>query len=505
MNKAFARLSTGMKMLLILSVALLPLGLVALFASIESAQINRFHRETEARMFASTTARRLDRTIGAVALRLRGGLARGEANCDALADSLAVAARDDVPVALFDKEGKPVCSHGFVHPLPPIARATGIQEQLIARPGTLRISASGPGGSIAVAELGIDTLRAIMQTGNRNGRLGIALIEGDTRIRVLNPKEDRPLEQQLIATAPLGNGRLLVEAAMNAPPITPIEVLMVLLPVLMWIAAAAIGWIVVERLLLSPLSQMQRAIDSYQPGDGPLRLPRLTTPAQEIRALGQAFVNVASDLASHEAELEQGLARQTRLTREVHHRVKNNLQVVSSLINLHARGSTDPAVTAAYASIQRRVDALAVVHRNHYAELEENRGVGLRALIGELASNLRATAPPEAAHMSITLDIMPAFTTQDVAVPVAFLLTEVVELVMNCDPGGRTAIALNPSPTAGKAVLTVDAPSLTAEACAHHPTMDRFRRIIEGLARQLRGKLSHDEQAGRFSIEIAIV
>jgi two-component sensor histidine kinase len=122
-----------------------------------------------------------------------------------------------------------------------------------------------------------------------------------------------------------------------------------------------------------------------------------------------------------------------RLTREVHHRVKNNLQVVASLIALHARGSTGD-VAAAYASIQRRVDALAVVHRNHYAELEENRGVALRSLIGELTSNLRATAPAEASHFHIMLDMAVAHVSQDVAVPVAFLITEMVELLMTAVP-----------------------------------------------------------------------
>jgi two-component system, sensor histidine kinase PdtaS len=83
--------------------------------------------------------------------------------------------------------------------------------------------------------------------------------------------------------------------------------------------------------------------------------------------------------------------------REVHHRVKNNLQVVASLLNLHARGAKTEDASAAYASIQRRVDALAVVHRNHYAELEENRGVALKPLISELGANLRANAPAGAA------------------------------------------------------------------------------------------------------------
>jgi len=298
---------------------------------------------------------------------------------------------------------------------------------------------------------------------------------------------------------------MALEMVVRTNPITALEMLMVLLPLLMWAAAAIIGWLVVERLLLSPLAQLQRSITSYRAGDGPLVLAQITTPAQEIRKLGEAFRKVTNDLASHEAELEQGLTRQTRLTREVHHRVKNNLQVVSSLINLHARGVADNAVAEAYASIQRRVDALAIVHRNHYAELEENRGVSLRALVGELAGNLRATAPAQAARMAITINMMPASATQDVAVPIAFLITEIVELVTSCAPATSVAISLRPGTAPNRALFTIEAPGLDAEACLAYPTMDRFRRIIQGLARQLRSTLDHEEGSGRYQVEIAIV
>src|SRR3546814_3602585 len=64
-------------------------------------------------------------------------------------------------------------------------------------------------------------------------------------------------------------------------------------------------------------------------------------PSQEIRELGEAFRTISRTVALHEADLAEGLIRQTKLTREVHHRVKNNLQVISSLINFHARGARD--------------------------------------------------------------------------------------------------------------------------------------------------------------------
>jgi len=271
----------------------------------------------------------------------------------------------------------------------------------------------------------------------------------------------------------------------------------------MWAAAAGIGWVVVDQLLLRPLAQLQRAVAEYR-GDGPFELPRLTTPSQEIRALGEAFQVSAAQLIRREEELEAGLRHQVRLTREVHHRVKNNLQVVASLINLHSRG-TKGEVAAAYASIQRRVDALAVVHRNHFAELEENRGVALRSLIAELTANLRGTAPAAASHMTITLDMIPAYITQDVAVPVAFLVTEIVELVMESDPTGGVAISLAPADVPDRALLTIEAAGLAIDDRRDDPARDRFERIILGFSRQLRSQLDHHKDTGRYAIAIPIV
>src|SRR3546814_20518295 len=75
----------------------------------------------------------------------------------------------------------------------------------------------------------------------------------------------------------------------------------------------------------------------------------------------------------------------------------------------------------AYISIQRRVDALSVVHRNHYAELEVHPGIGVRSLISELSVSLRGSMPEDAPNVAIHVQSDHLFVSQDVAVPVAFL------------------------------------------------------------------------------------
>ncbi|MDQ3140470.1 MAG: histidine kinase, partial [Pseudomonadota bacterium] len=156
-----------------------------------------------------------------------------------------------------------------------------------------------------------------------------------------------------------------------------------------------------------------------------------------------------------------------------------------------------------YASIQRRVDALAVVHRNHFAELEENRGVALRSLISELAANLRATAPPSASNMMIRLDIEPYYATQDVAVSIAFLVTEIVEFVMLC---GANPVTISLTGKEDRvACLAVESESLKAGVDCDALLSERFNRIVTGLSRQLRSAIDRDEDNGRYRLDIQVV
>jgi two-component sensor histidine kinase len=277
-----------------------------------------------------------------------------------------------------------------------------------------------------------------------------------------------------------------------------------LLPLLMWVAAAGIAWFVVDRLLLRPLRQLRASVAAYTPGEV-IDSHATSLPAQEIRELGETFRTISQTVATHEAGLEEGLRRQTKLTREVHHRVKNNLQVIASLIAFHARSARSADATAAYASIQRRVDALAVVHRHHFAELEEHRGLNMRTMIGELASNIRATASERAQAVGITLDVDAFLVNQDVAVAVAFLVTEIVELAAGCDGAAQIRVSLKPGAPPDRAVLRVVSRALVDGDTLRDLATHRYGRVIEGLSRQLRSKLHHDPLAGAYEIAIAVL
>jgi len=145
-----------------------------------------------------------------------------------------------------------------------------------------------------------------------------------------------------------------------------------------------------------------------------------------------------------------------------------------------------------------------VVHRNHFAELEENRGLNLRTMLGELSSNIRATASSRSHGLGITLDVDPYLVNQDVAVAVAFLATETIELAMSCDPAAQIRVSIKPGDDPNRAVLRVISRALI-ESDALREASQRYGRVMEGLSRQLRSALHHDPLVGAYEIAFAVI
>ena len=508
----FAGLSTGLKMLLILSLFLVPLGLVAIVASVNSAQQKNLEREEETLARLKIKAERVSDAFSRSILTISTAAAavsrapREGGICETVLARLeqgTVRAR----YALYAVGGLRCSSAGFSPPPSPFPADRARTIARIADDGeAVRLYVFGAGGVLeGVAEYSRPTLSDLTYIPGTSRNFDLDLIDGPRRMVLRDAYEGGALRHRVSGTEWIAERQLALSIELSALPIGLADILLILLPVLMWILAAGIGWLITERLLLRPLVRMQRAVAAYQPGDRELDLPQLATPAREIRELGEAFDRVVRTVARHEEELEAAVERQRRLVREVHHRVKNNLQVVASLLNIHARGAQSDEVAAAYASIQRRVDALAVVHRNHYAELEENRGVAMKALISELAANLRATAPPAASAMVIRLDLEPYYATQDVAVSVAFLVTEVVEYAMLSGAEPVSISLTGEMAPAGSAMLSLESDSLRPDAGADETLSARFERIVTGLSRQLRSTIDQDSEAGRYSLAIAVV
>ena len=506
------RWPTGAKLLFILSVALLPLAVIAVFATLRITQI----ADTEARAGLRVAAAESSR---AIAIELIGDMTalraavdaievdpRDAPSCARVQGVFAQQAGRGTRFAIFDRRGHLLCGSGFAgaHEVARTAREMAVAARIVPERGLL-LGVAGRTRRVTAAALFPTTFLA--ETSRPSGftrAYEATLLRDGAALELQTLRRETAFERREYSQTDLGIGELRLAMEVRTAPITSPLVIALLLPLVMWVAAAGIAWSVVDRLLVRPLRQLRAHVAAFTPGEETDEAIVRSLPAQELRELGDTFRALTRTVAIHEAGLAEGLVRQTKLTREVHHRVKNNLQVISSLINLHSRGAKTPEAAQAYSSIQRRVDALAVVHRNHFAEMEDNRGLGLRPVLGELASNIRATAP-ESTQLRIQLDVDPYLVTQDVAVAVAFIITELIELALTCDPSAQLRVSVKGSSDPTRATMRVSSRALVESPALRDGLAARFGRVIEGLSRQLRAPMHHDPLAGAYEITVAIL
>lgn len=499
----FARLPTAAKLLLILTAVLLPIGIALTIlgeSGIRQANSALLQRsQDQSRMAASAVQSLIARNALALRIAANGALSGGtEDACGRARRSLTIAPAVSQNFELEDANGKPLCTNGSVGD-------TGALP--LVSPGDIDLRLAPVGGAVALrvgvingmatALVPAQDLRAVA-LGTDSDVEALVLHDSDRELPVIDPPSERAPNSH-VTDWRIGKGNLHARITTSDRRLTTIDRLVLLLPVLMWIAAALITWLLVSRLLVRPLKRLERAVLDYEPG-GTLDLPRKVGPSEEIQELRDAFARAVARVDESDAEMASALEVQRRLVREVHHRVKNNLQVVASLLNIHGRSATAPEARSAYAGISRRVGALSIVHRNHFAEMEENRGISMRPLITELAAELRAGAPEAARSLRIDLDIEAVNTTQDVAVAIAFLITEIVEFSMlNC-PTDPIEISLRRTSEL-TARLTLSSRVLVPEE-DEAPEKAQFERIVAGLAKQLRSPL--DRKLGSYSVDLPI-
>ena len=371
--------------------------------------------------------------------------------------------------------------------------------------GILIRSSSSDGKVLAATLYREDFLRNIVRPlasdGGRNFKL-----QQDGRTLSLGDYPVTSLGQIFEATAPIGDTGISLTTALPDKTETTSQILALLAPMAMWLAAVLMGWIVVRWLLIQPLVALRQAIGNYEPGRKLVAPKTSFYSSPEIAELGTAFEIMSEQVISHGDEMRRALDSQTKLTREVHHRVKNNLQIISSLINLHARASGDTQAKAAYLSIQRRVDALAVVQRNHYAELEESKGVSAPQLITEIASSLKASMPAGAERFVIQVDCDPVCLHQDVAAPVAFLVAELAdEAISRADTASMRITLIADSSAPGHASLVIASDAFLTSSRIRENASPLVERVLTGLSRQLRAPLEYDGMAGEYRISLKVV
>lgn len=218
-----------------------------------------------------------------------------------------------------------------------------------------------------------------------------------------------------------------------------------------------------------------------------------------------------AEIERQRAEVEAALVRTERLLgerevllREVHHRVKNNLQVVASLVNLQSDAVADDEARAALRQMRARVEAMALVHRRLYGG-DDLRTVDAADYLGDLARLLGGTYAWVGAELDAELDSVAL--DADTAVPLGLATAELVANAFEhgvSAGGGRVRLSLTRVP-GGRLVLAVedDGPGLPPGTAAP-PDGSLGLQLASDLALQLGGRLEMGRSQALGGARLAI-
>ena len=154
-------------------------------------------------------------------------------------------------------------------------------------------------------------------------------------------------------------------------------------------------------------------------------------------------------LREGEERLRASLAEKEVLLKEIHHRVKNNMQVISSLVALQAERLPDAAMRAVLQDVTHRVRSMALVHEKLYQSADMAR-VEFAEYARSLLSYLWRAHGSAASGVRLVLDLEPAPLSVNTAVPCGLILNELVsnslKHAFSGRPGGEVAVSLRCGP-----------------------------------------------------------
>jgi two-component sensor histidine kinase len=244
---------------------------------------------------------------------------------------------------------------------------------------------------------------------------------GDGRNRLAT--EARDGRDMLYAIAPLLNGQLWVVAG------TPKQALYddvfnnaalpISAPMLMLMIAVFVAYIGVDRLVVRHIIHLTRITRAYGQGRLGLR-PRMPSAPAELAMLGAQLADMADRLETREDALRKSARDNRLLLLEVYHRVKNNLQLIASLLQLEARRAAADGERRLLQSLQSRIFSLSLVHERLYSD-DMLSAIHLAGLLQRIAESIAAAST---VRVSLNCEMDTVIETPDRATPVALWLNE---------------------------------------------------------------------------------
>lgn len=276
----------------------------------------------------------------------------------------------------------------------------------------------------------------------------------------------------------------------------------IFIPLLAWLFGFIAIWFSADKLILSHLRKLRRATIGFAKGDNTRRVGELKNSPQSIYALGQNFDLMADRISEREDALKDSLVEKETLLREIHHRVKNNLQIIISLLNMQERKLRDPAALSAINDTRSRINAISLVHRGLY-ESEDLRYVNMQTFLDRLIPELSLALGTNDIGIRVTAQADCDVLEADTATPLALFIVEALtnSVKHGVNQGGEVLILIAQTGTELN-VLVQDTPDIPPEIRAVNETTGMGMKLIRGFARQLGGTMEREASPQGYRVSL---
>ncbi len=280
-------------------------------------------------------------------------------------------------------------------------------------------------------------------------------------------------------------------------------------PLLVWVAASFLAGRATEQIIIEPLNKVRQAIRRYIAGDDSARVEYDPQATEEVQAVATKFNTMADTIQARDDALRAALDHQKALVREVNHRVRNNLQVMNSLLSLQSRRAKTAEQEAIFLDVQRRLNALGIVHAALY-QGDDFRAVDLGVLLKDLCLSTERHLSTEWGRPVLSMQCRePIYALPDAALTLAFLVTELIaETTTRLSPEGLPATQIDfelaERPGRG-AILTMKVDQPVLEGLMENRPDEGHINLFRGLIRQLRAHMDVDEPGCVVTVSLPIL
>lgn len=306
-------------------------------------------------------------------------------------------------------------------------------------------------------------------------------------------------ESWIYASAPLYDGQLFVfyaEPQNMAFSISREQFrYSLLLPLSAILLTCLALWLSLDRFVIRWLRRAGRRVRQMAEGDYRLEPETFRTAPVELQRLGTDLDDMARSVDGRDQDLRRALAAKDAMAREVNHRVKNNLQMITSLVSLQASRLSDPEARRLMTQTRLRVGALALVQRLIYEVDESERGsVDTARLFGELCAQVQSNFNSTGISVHCHSDL--GVITGDQAVSAALIVVEAMTNAFRHGyPSGRKgAITVRLGRDKGDGVLTIEDDGVGA--LDGDDEIGIGLELMKALSAQLDGRFSLLETSG---------